>query len=77
MNPLYQQLMGNRQQGIQNGSISPIARQFANFAQNFRQNFNGVSPQAFAQQLMNSGQMSQEQFNNLRNMANQIMGTNY
>lgn len=31
-------------------------------------------PQAIVQQLMNSGQMSQEQFNQLSAMANALMG---
>lgn len=77
MNPLYAQLMGQRTQGFQNGSLSPAAQQFANFAKNFRQMSNGTSPQMFAQQLLNSGQMTQEQFNQIRAMANQILGTNY
>lgn len=77
MNPLYRQLMGSRLQGIQNGSLSPMGQQFANFANNFRQNFNGMNPQMLTQQLMNSGQMTQDQFNHFRNIANQIMGTNY
>lgn len=85
MNPLYEQLMQGRmptQQpmvppAFQNGSISPAARQFAQFAQNFRQMSQGMSPQQFAQQMLNSGQMTQEQFRQLGALANQIMGTNY
>lgn len=77
MNPLYSQIMGQNPQNFQNGSLSPAAQQFANFAKNFRQMANGTSPQTFAQQLMSSGQMSQDQFNHFRNIANQIMGTNY
>lgn len=37
----------------------------------FRQNFHG-DPQQQVQQLLNSGRMSQEQFNKLSQMANQI-----
>jgi len=37
----------------------------------FRQNFQG-DPQQKVQELLNSGQMSQEQFSKLSQMANQI-----
>lgn len=85
MNPLYNQLMQGRQpaqnmnpsQGFQNGSISPMAQQFANFAKNFRQMSQGITPQQFAQQMLNSGQMTQEQFRQFGALANQILGTNY
>lgn len=85
MNPLYDQLMRGRNpmqnmnptQRFQNGSISPMAQKFANFAQNFRQMSQGISPQQYAQQMLNSGQMSQEQFRQLGALANQILGTNY
>lgn len=85
MNPLYDQLMRGRNpmqntnpaQGFQNGSISPAAQQFANFARNFRQMANGITPQQYAQQMLNSGQMTQEQLRQFGALANKILGTNY
>ena len=61
-----QQLLQNPQQ---------FKAQFDNFARNFRQG--GQNPQAVVQQLLNSGQMTQDQFNQLRNMANQITGLRF
>lgn len=49
------------------GNMQNMVNQF----QQFRQNFQG-DPRAQVQQLLNSGQMSQEQFNQLSNMANQF-----
>ena len=49
--------------------------QFDKFARNFMQG--GQNPQAIVQQLLNSGQMTQAQFNQLRNMANQITGLRF
>ena len=39
---------------------------------NFKRNFQG-DPQQVVLNMLNSGQMSQQQFNQLQNMANQIM----
>lgn len=61
-----QQLLQNPQQ---------FKTQFDNFARNFQQG--GQNPQAIVQQLLNSGQMTQAQFNQLRNMANQITGLRF
>lgn len=36
-----------------------------------------VSPKEKVQELLNSGQMSQQDFNTLREIANQITGKNY
>ncbi len=53
--------------------------------QNFQNRFNamqqqfamqGINPQQKVQELLNSGQMSQDQFNRLRAMANLISGRN-
>lgn len=54
-------------------------RQFADFINRFnqfKQNFqqSGIDPKQKVQELLNSGQMSQEQFNTLRMLANQITG---
>lgn len=50
-------------------------QQFEAFARNFQQS--GQNPQAIVQQLLNSGQMTQDQFNKLREMANQITGQRF
>ncbi len=60
-NPLYQQI-GNPQMG--NGNI--IQR-----FQQFRQMFQG-DPRAQVQQLLNSGRVSQEQYNNAVRTAQQL-----
>ena len=41
----------------------------------FKNNFQG-DPKTAVMNLLNNGQMSQEQFNQLQNMANQFMKTN-
>ena len=46
--------------------------QFNQFGQQAMQN--GIDPQKRVQQLLNSGQMSQQQFNFFRNIANMITG---
>ena len=60
--------------------MNPILSMFGNY-QNFQNQFNnfqkqmgGINPQAAVQQLLNSGQMSQQQFNQICGLANQIMG---
>ena len=47
-------------------------QQFKAFAQNFQQS--GQNPQQVVQQLLNSGKMTQAQFNEYRNIANQMTG---
>ena len=49
---------------------------FTNFAQQFQQQ-STISPQQKVQELLNTGQMSQQQFNQLRDIANRITGKNY
>lgn len=60
-NPLYQMMNVNNQ-----GNLSLIQR----FMQ-FRNSFNG-NPQQMVQQLLNSGKVSQEQYNQAVQMANQL-----
>ena len=56
--------------GFQGFMRSPMQMlQNLNIPQNIQNN-----PQAIVQHLMNSGQMSQQQFNQLQNMAKQIQG---
>lgn len=56
-----------------NSGFGPFAnmQNMVNQFQQFRQNFQG-DPRAQVQQLLNSGQMTQEQFNQLSNLANQF-----
>lgn len=56
------------QERFQNGYNQNMFAQF----QQFQQNFQG-DPRQQVQMLLNSGRMSQEQFNQLSNMANQFM----
>jgi len=60
-NPLFQQF-GNQMHG------NNIMDQFEQFRKNFKGN-----PQQIVQQLLASGQMSQAQFNQLKQMADQFM----
>ena len=55
------------QQPPMNGGFANMIAQF----QQFKQNFNG-DPKARVQQLLDSGQMSQQQFNQLSQMATQF-----
>ena len=52
------------------GPLGNMQNMMAQFNQ-FRQSFQG-DPKAQVQQLLNSGQMSQEQFNRLSNLASQF-----
>lgn len=47
-------------------------QQFEAFARNFQQG--GQNPQQLVQQLLNQGKMTQEQFNQYRDIANKITG---
>ena len=60
---MFQQLLNNPLQ---------FKQQFEQFARNFQQS--GQNPQALVQQLLNQGKMTQAQFNQYRNIANQITG---
>lgn len=64
MNDLFQQFGGNVPMP---GGIGNLIQQF----NQFRANFNG-NPQQQVQQLLSSGKMSQEQFNQLAGLANQF-----
>lgn len=65
MNPLYQQLNGNRQ--MPNNKFGQMIQQFNQFKNSFQ-----GDPKAKVQELLNSGKMSQEQFNQLSQMAQQF-----
>jgi hypothetical protein len=64
MNPLFNILNGGMQP--QNSMINMMTQ-----LNQFRQTFQG-NPKQQVQQLLNSGRMSQEQFNQLSQMATQI-----
>lgn len=72
-NPLYNELNGNIQNGSQFPQQQSFQDQFANFVRQF-QNSRSMSPQMIVQQLLQSGQMTQEQFNQYSQMANFLTG---
>lgn len=63
-NPLYNQY----KQPINDGGLTQIIEQ----AKQMRKTFNG-NPQQVVQNLLNSGRMSQSQFNQLSQIANQVV----
>ena len=67
-NPLYQMLGGNMpQMGGPMGNAMQMIQQFNQFRQNFR-----GDPKAEVMRLLQSGQMSQQQLNQLQSMAQQF-----
>ena len=62
-NPLYTQMGG----GMPNNGMAQMIQRF----QQFKQAFQG-DPRQQVQQLLNSGRVSQEQYNNAVQMANQL-----
>ena len=63
-NPLYNVFGGN-------APINPIA-QLVRDAKNFKKTFTG-NPKDEVQRLLNSGQMSQQQFNQFSQIAQQVL----
>lgn len=63
MNPLFN-MFGNRQMPGPFNNMSNVINQFNQFQSTFQ-----GDPKQKVQELMNSGQMSQEQFNQLSSMA--------
>lgn len=63
MIPILQQFLSRPQM---------FKQQFDAFEQNFKRN--NANPQQMVQNLLNSGKMTQDQFNQYRNVANQITG---
>lgn len=64
MNPIYQAMMNN----IPNGNANLLQR-----FQQFKQSFNG-NPQQMVQQMLQSGRISQAQYNAAVQMAQQLQG---
>lgn len=65
-NPLFNQIGGNQMPGPM-GQFQQMMSAF----QQFKANFKG-DPQQEVQRLLNSGQMSQQQYNQLTQMAQQM-----
>lgn len=62
----------NNQQNTPFGSIEQFKQQYDQLSANLSQN--GITPEAYVNQLINSGQMTQEQFIQFSRMADQILG---
>ena len=59
------------------GNVQNMQNRFQQFVQNFQQQNGGnMNPQQMVQQLLNSGRMTQDQFNQIQNMANMFFGKN-
>lgn len=65
-NPLFNQMGGNQMPGPM-GQLQQMMSAFAQFKANFK-----GDPQQEVQRLLNSGQMSQQQYNQLTQMAQQM-----
>lgn len=65
MNPMFQFLSGGAMPGLEN--LSQVMQKF----QEFQRNFSG-NPKAQVESLLQSGQMSQEQFQQLAKTATQF-----
>lgn len=72
-NPLYNELCGNLQNSRQTAQPPSFQEQFASFAKQF-QGPGSMNPQMIVQQLLQSGRMTQEQFNQYSQMANFLTG---
>lgn len=68
-NQLFNMLGNNSKMTGPFGNMQNMMMQFNQFRQNFRGN-----PQQQVQQLLNSGRMSQAQFNQLKQLADQFQG---
>ena len=67
MNPVFEKFMQAMPLPGPLQNISNVINQF----NQFRENYNG-DPQAQVQQMLQNGQMSQQTFSQLQNLANQI-----
>lgn len=63
-NPLFEQLGGH----MPNNNIMQIINEIQNFQKTFKGN-----PEEEVKKLLNSGQISQQQFNEFAQIANQLM----
>lgn len=69
MNDLYKTLGNNKQLPAPFGNMQNLMNQLNQFRNTFR-----GDPKQQVQQLLNSGRMTQDQFNKLKQMADQIQG---
>ncbi len=69
MNPFYKPVQGNGGSNVF-GPFQNVSNMLSQFNR-FRSTFQG-DPQQKVQELLNSGQMTQEQFNQLSSMAQQF-----
>lgn len=78
-NPLFNILGGNQSNSVFNrfGGRDSFIQRFQAFKQQFSQTNQNVSPYQITQNLLNSGRMTQSQFDELRKLANEITGKNY
>lgn len=67
MNPIFQAFNNNNQNLGMLGNFQNLMQRFNQFKSTFQGN-----PKQQVQQLLNSGQMSQSQFNQLQNLASQM-----
>jgi len=58
------------------GGFQNFQKQFNMFANNFKSP-NNLTPQQLVQNALNSGKMTQEQFDQYRQIANQLTGKNF
>ena len=67
-NPLFDVLSGGNGQMLGNlGNMASLMQQFNQFRNNFRGN-----PQQIVQEMLNSGRLSQQQFDKVAQMATQF-----
>lgn len=78
-NPLFNVLGGNQNNSVFNqfGGRDNFLQRFQAFKQQFSQSSQNASPYQVTQNLLNSGRMTQSQFDELRKLANAITGKNY
>ena len=68
-NPIYNAFRSQQSAPSPFGNITSMIKQFNQFKAGFQ-----GDPQSMVQQLINSGKMSQEQFEQLSNVAKQFQG---
>lgn len=73
---IYDQ-MGNQNNNLFNtfGGFNNFQQRFLSFAEQFKQN--GSSPEDVVRGLLNSGRMSQDDFNRFSSIANQLTGRKF
>lgn len=71
-NPLFNRFGNNSQMPVQNGPLGNFTGLINRFNQ-FKSTFQG-DPQQTVQELLNSGQMSQQQYEQFSNLAAQLRG---